>query len=52
MSKGPHLGWKSLPRRRFLRLLASSGFGLSNFAANRSRIFPPSAPAFEEMPLS
>src|SRR5580692_8332810 len=49
MSKGPHVGWKSLPRRRFLQLLGGGGFGLSNFAANRSRMFPPTAPAFEEM---
>jgi hypothetical protein len=49
MSKVPQVGWKSLPRRRFLQLLAGSGFGLSNITVNRSRMLPPTAPAFEEM---
>src|SRR5580700_10522932 len=44
--------WKSLPRRHFLQLLASSGFSFSNLSAHRARLLPPVAPAFEEMPPS
>jgi hypothetical protein len=52
MSRNRDARWNSLPRRRFLQLLASSGFGLRNLAANHSQLFPTSAPAFEEMPPS
>jgi hypothetical protein len=49
MSRGRDAGWNSLPRRRFLQLVAATGFSLHNLAANRSRLFLPAAPAFEEM---
>jgi hypothetical protein len=52
MSGGQDGRWKSLPRRRFLQLLASSSFSLGNLAAHRGRLFPPASPAFEEMPSS
>jgi hypothetical protein len=52
MPRGRDGRWNSLPRRRFLHLLASSGFGA--LFTNRSRLFqsPPAAnsfPAFEEL---
>ncbi len=55
MSRGRDGRWNSLPRRRFLQLLASSGFGA--LARNRSRLFQSqpavnSRPAFEEIPSS
>ena len=52
MPRGRDAHWKSLPRRRFLQLLASSGVSLRSLAANRSLLIPPPAPAFEEMPPS
>ena len=55
MSRGRDGRWNSVPRRRFLQVLASSSFGA--LIANRSRLFqsPPAAdslPAFEEIPNS
>jgi enediyne biosynthesis protein E4 len=57
MSTGPDGRGNSLPRRRFLQLLASSGFRLGSLATKRSLLIPPPAagnslPAFEEIPTS
>jgi hypothetical protein len=55
MSRSRDGRWNSLPRRRFLQLLASTGVG--SLAANHPLLIPPSAavnslPAFEEIPAS
>jgi enediyne biosynthesis protein E4 len=52
MSRSRVASWKSLPRRRFLQLLASSGISLRNLATSRSLLVPPPPPAFEELPPS